>query len=162
MGDSIVVAEPEVKYFESTLDVAIEEIRRLRGVQSSIITSMYSRASVLVGASGVAATLTANSDDSIWFLLPIAGFIIAALAGARVMFPATGMAMEPERVLHTARGNSAVQLKHAIATGIVADYKSQKVPLRVQRFWSIVGLISFVFAATSVAGLQIVNFFTTF
>ncbi|TFD65159.1 hypothetical protein [Cryobacterium ruanii] len=159
MQDMKLEIDDGVEYFDSTLDVALVELRRLRDIQIAISTSMYSRASILVSASAIAATFTAAASSDLWLLLPSACFIFAALAGVRVIFPAMGLSIDASKIMEVARGLSAIQLKYEFATGLVEEYFHQDRILRIQSTWSRCGLIGFIagtIAAAAIAFMAII------
>ena len=153
MPDIKLEIDDGVEYFDSTLDVALVELRRLRDIQLAISTSMYSRASILVSASAIAATFTAAASSDFWLLLPSAGFIFAALAGVRVIFPAMGLSLDASKIMEIACGLSAIQLKYEVATGLVEEYFHQDRILRIQSTWSRCGLVGFIAGTIAAAAI---------
>lgn len=156
-GSTQVVRTASARFREDTLDTALDELTRLRDIQTGRVSNMQNRAGVLTGASAVAAGLVSAAADSPWWILPIALFAIAAVIGTSVFFPSSGGAIQPNAVVELASGISPAQLKHAIATGIVTEYKEQEDANKRHAGWLRLGLVVLIFAIASISVLASVR-----
>ena len=98
-------------YSSDALDVVLDEVRRVRDLQSTRIDSLRNRAGIQIGASGIAAGLLSSMADSPLWLVPVGAFLIAAICGVLSILPGKGQSVDPLKVYRQADDKDAVQSK---------------------------------------------------
>lgn len=145
--------QPE--YHLETLSVMTQEATRARQLQSTRIANMHGRAGFLLGASGLAAGLTATQPTTVQELLAMTAFALAALLALLMLIAGTQRLSSPRNLLDAGDGTSAHQLSYEVVDAIAIEWEEGEVRLKKLDFraqWSVfaftIGIVLLVLNVT--------------
>lgn len=142
-------------YSSDALDVVLDEVRRVRDLQSTRIDSLRNRAGIQIGASGIAAGLLSSMADSPLWLVPVGAFLIAAICGVLSILPGKGQSVDPLKVYRQADDKDAVQVKANVIAGIISEYQVQENKLGWPAVATRIGTGFFVLGIALIAAVAI-------
>jgi hypothetical protein len=144
-------------YSVKTLDVVLHETERARQLQTTRVANMHSRASVLLGASGIAAGLVTTVATSVFWIIPLALFAIAALFGLLVLLPSNQRLSGPRSLLNASIGLQSRQVIFEIVDAIAIEFEDLERRLKSLLWFARLGFISFAVAVLSIVAVSSIS-----
>jgi hypothetical protein len=137
---------PKTVFHADTLQLAHDEVLRIRESQSAAIANLQSRAVALFGVGAVASALAGTATSGSLRYVAVGFFFVAALAGAAAMAPKRGEAQNPASVFANASDKSALDFQRDLIRGLLREHQSYIGSIERQSTWITVGITSFALA----------------
>ncbi|MDO4099105.1 hypothetical protein [Clavibacter michiganensis] len=137
---------PRTVLHADTLQLAHDEVMRIRESQSAAIANIQSRAVALFGVGAVASALAGTATSGSLRYLAVGFFFVAALAGAAAMAPKRGEAQNPASVFANASDKNALDFQRDLIRGLIREHRSYTGSIERQSAWITVGITSFALA----------------
>lgn len=137
-------SEPELTgYSDLALKVMLDEASRARQVQSTRIGNMQSRAGFLLGASGLAASLTASAAGTVQGILALTAFAIAVLFALMMITTGRQNLSSPRELLNAGRGLDQHQMSYEVIDAIAIEWDEAEARLKQQEARAQWGVFAF-------------------